>query len=260
MSVRVTDIEDENELQTLLFKNPEAIEQGMKFIAKEVGAHNKRRIDLLGHDAKGSLVIVELKIEAGEGLLTQILDYADFAYRHFRVLIERFPKLQVKKRFDPNDDIRLIVVAKGFDEIFRRVVPHVEWEIELFKFQAFETKDGLKALVCVQEGVPNLPHLPREKPKTELDYLDYITDDDAREAANSLLKYLESFEDVSMSLTQDYIGFKRRRNFAAIYPRRKNCLLWYRDAKHDWEIRITSIEDIDGELKDNLKAAYESSV
>lgn len=260
MSIKKVDVKDEKELQSLLFQNPGAIEEGMKFIAKEVPAHGNRRIDLLGQDAEGLLVIVELKLEAHENLLVQILDYADFAFRHFRILFERFPELQTKKDFDPNEDIRVMVVAEGFAEVFLRAAAHVAWEIEAFKYQAFETDDGTKSVICVQEDIPELPYFPREEPLTETTHLDYIKDDKARMAADQLLEFLRTFDGVEVVPTQYYLGFKRKRNFASIRTRRSYFYLWYKDASaEEWEIKITSPDDISQKLKDDLTGAFETA-
>lgn len=260
MVIKKVDVENEKELQQLLFENPSAIEEGLKFIAKEVPAHGKKRIDLLGQDEDGLLVIVELKIEAQEDLLVQILDYVDFAFRHFRILFERFPELEEKSDFDPFDDIRVMVVAENFDEVFRRVAAHVEWEIEAFKFQAFETEDGIKSIICLQEDIPELPYFPREDPISEASHLDYIRDDKARLAADKILEMVNAFEGVEIVPTQYYLAFKRKRNFAAIRTRRNYFYLWYRDSNaEEWEEKITSPDDISEKLKEELEDAFEAA-
>lgn len=260
MPIRKVDVKDEKELQSLLFQNPGAIEDGLRFIAKEVPAHGNKRIDLLGQDAEGLLVIVELKLEARENLLAQVLDYVDFAFRHFRIIFERYSELQTKKDFDPYDDIRVMVVAEDFDEVFRRVTPHAIWEIEAFKYQAFETEDGAKSIVCVQEDIPGLPYFPREEPSTEASHLDYIKDDKAREAADQLVEVLKAFEKVEIVPTQYYLAFKRKRNFASISTRRSYFYLWYKDASNeDQEVKISSPDDVSSQLKEKLAEAFEAA-
>ena len=260
MVIEKVDVENEKELQQLLFENPGAIENGLRFIAKEVPAHGNRKIDLLGQDEDGSLVIVELKLEAHEDLLVQVLDYADFAFRHFRILFERFPELKAKDDFDPYDDIRVMVVAENFDEVFRRVASHVERELEAFKYQAFETEDGTKSIICIQEDIPELPYFPREELISEASHLDYIRDEKARLAANQLLEFLKALGSVEVVPTQYYLGVKHKRNFAVIRTRRNYFYVWYRDSStQEWEMRINTPDDITEKLEIDLKDAFEAT-
>lgn len=260
MVIKKVDIKDEKELQDLLFKNPEAIEEGMEFVAKEVLAHDNRRIDLLGFDSKGSLVAVELKIEATEDSVIQLLDYADFAYRHFRILAERYSDLKLMKEFDPASNIRIMVVAENFNHIFKRIVPHTDWEIEAFRFQAVKTESGEKSIICLSEEIPELPYLPEEKPLTISYHLDYITNDEARESAEILIDYVKSLGEIEIVPTQSYIGFKKKRGFASIYTRRSYITLWHRDENDDeWQTRVDSPEDINDDLKEAIAEAYEAA-
>lgn len=258
MEIRKIDVQDEKELQDLLYRNPSAIEEGLIFVAKEVQAHGNRKIDLLGQDRKGQLVIVELKIDAAEDVIVQILDYADFAWRNFRLLFERYSDLDAQQDFDPEEHIRLFVVAGSFTNAFRRIVPHTGWEIEAYRYQGIEVGEKEKALVCVQENIPTVTSYALGKPIDIEHHIDYITDEDAKEATEELVRYISEFDNVEVVPTKRYIAFKRKRNFAGITTRRNYSTLWYREEKSDgWEVQIESIDDIDSELRKSIRKAYE---
>lgn len=69
----------ERDLQRMLLDQPEVLEEGLLIIAEEFGnwEDSKRRIDLLGLDADGNLVVVELKRGyTGEHMDLQAMRYA----------------------------------------------------------------------------------------------------------------------------------------------------------------------------------------
>jgi hypothetical protein len=70
---------ERRDLQALLRDNPEVIDPGLMIISEEFEEwdESKRRIDLLGLDKQGKLVVIELKvIPGGEHMELQALRYA----------------------------------------------------------------------------------------------------------------------------------------------------------------------------------------
>jgi len=82
----------------LYFSNPDLIEKGFKPLFKEFGAGNWRRIDILGTDQNGNLVVVEIKTGKVEGVEKQVKKYRSGLNALFHAL-----KLQVP--------IRIIIIT-----------------------------------------------------------------------------------------------------------------------------------------------------
>jgi RecB family endonuclease NucS len=70
-------LEKERELESLVTKNPDQIEEGLVFLDHQLKAASKF-IDVLCADQNGILVVLELKIGEDEGILTQALEYYDY--------------------------------------------------------------------------------------------------------------------------------------------------------------------------------------
>ena len=259
MPVRNMDVKNEDDLKDLLFNNPESIELGLKFIKREALAHGQRRIDLLGSDKNGRLVVAEAKLYGSGDLLPQILDYADFAYKHFRILKERHPDLELKSDFNPSTDIRLVVIAAEFDDVFLRIINHVKPDIEVYRFQSFEMGEGIRGVTNIRAYVPQmLLHSEQDTP-TEEKHIDYIADEKARNAAKAVADWFRKLEGVQVVPTQTYLGFKVKRGFAAIYSTRAYFHVWFRIVNDEYSVTLNSIDDFNDELKESLLAAHKSA-
>lgn len=265
MKIKKIDVRNEADLRSLILSNPDAIEEGITFVPSEVFAHGKRRIDLAGTDKSGSLVIVELKDEeADDEAIWQIVDYADYIFRHFRSLFEQHPTLKTDS-FNPYENLRVIVIATDFDETFKRIVPHIWWEIEAFKYQAIQVDKDTRDIVCLPVDIPDLPYDYTESPPTIDSHLEYITKDLAREAAQNIINHLQSKENVIVVPTQSALVFKKAEqwNFVILRTYRNFLRLWYRYTDENGETleseeKIESVDEISDDLKEKIQLAYDS--
>ncbi|MXX36651.1 MAG: DUF91 domain-containing protein [Gemmatimonadetes bacterium] len=78
LEIKRTEFAQEKDLQRLLRDKPEAIERGLFIVAEEYSnwAESSRRIDLLGLDKEGNIVVVELKRDKGTFMDLQAIRYA----------------------------------------------------------------------------------------------------------------------------------------------------------------------------------------
>ena len=78
LEIKRTEFAQEKDLQRLLRDKPEAIERGLFIVAEEYSnwAESSRRIDLLGLDKEGNIVVVELKRDKGPFMDLQAIRYA----------------------------------------------------------------------------------------------------------------------------------------------------------------------------------------
>jgi len=256
MSIKKIKLQNEPELKALLIENLGAIEEGMIFIASEVNAHENKRIDILAQDKNDTIVVIELKLFSDSNVLVQILDYGDFAYRHYSTLFNRYPTMK-KDNFDP-DNIRLVIIAEDFSSDLLRVIPYIDWEIEVYKFQAFTLKDE-KSLLCLPVEIEPLPPYEKEEIRTVDRLLEYITNDVAKEAAKEVLKYCESLGAIQIEPTKEYIACKvHGKNFMTINPRRQYFHVDYRDPKDGlWYYdTVNSKEEFTQEVKKSLLESF----
>ena len=78
LEIKRTEFAQEKDLQRLLRDKPEAIERGLFIVAEEYSnwEDSGRRIDLLGLDKEGNIVVVELKRDEGPFMDLQAIRYA----------------------------------------------------------------------------------------------------------------------------------------------------------------------------------------
>ena len=98
---------ERNHLQRMLRDQPDVLEERLLIISEEFGdwQDSKRRIDLLGIDAAGRLVVIELKRgESGELMDLQAIRYAAMvANMTFQQTVATY-QAYLEKRADPEDD------------------------------------------------------------------------------------------------------------------------------------------------------------
>lgn len=265
--IKKIDFSDEKKLRGFLLDHPDAIEKGLTIIKDEAYLRGKNRVDILGQDKKGKIVLIELKaVEADSDTFVQILDYADFVYRNYRLVYEKLKKLEKPSDFDPSNDIRLLVIAPRFNDSFLRLSQHSKLEIEPIRYIALEPAEGAKGFTFIPEVTPELPHTTMVETWDISDHVDWITDDSARKAIDKLLGELNQFENVTIEPTQKYLSVKKNKvyQFAQIYTRRNHSQIWYkRFDESGWEwfgIKLYSPSDLKQEVFDRLKESSELCV
>ena len=101
----------EKDLEELVRKYPEYIEQGLKYVD-----HQKRTdrgpLDVLFVDSGKALVVAELKVVEDDSMLVQGIDYYDYITRNIEGLARAYRTKSIS--IDPTQRPRLFLVAPSF--------------------------------------------------------------------------------------------------------------------------------------------------
>ena len=101
----------EKDLEELVRKYPEYIEQGLKYVD-----HQKRTdrgpLDVLFVDSGKALVVAELKVVEDDSMLVQGVDYYDYITRNIEGLARAYRTKSIS--IDPTQRPRLFLVAPSF--------------------------------------------------------------------------------------------------------------------------------------------------
>src|SRR5260370_42424349 len=136
------EIEQERELENLVIKNPEQIEEGLTFLTHQQQVSGGF-IDVLCVDKDGIVVVIELKISDDEGILLQALHYYDYVSLNKAAIANQFSSTwKINLREDP----RIILIAPEFSERLRKACKYILPELALLQFRHLKTSSGEKGL------------------------------------------------------------------------------------------------------------------
>ena len=171
-------VKERGDLQRLLRDKPEAIEPGLFIVAEEFGhwEESRRRIDLLGLDREGNLVVIELKRNEDVFMDLQAIRYAalvspltfnDLVEAHQDYLSSRKIAEESRTRLlsflekEPDDDVeigskpRVILVAQGFStELTTAVIWLIDQGLDIKCVQASPYRLAEELLIDVGQVIP----------------------------------------------------------------------------------------------------------
>jgi len=151
MPSKIEEVEvSEKELEDLLNEDPEAIEEGMRILGRQIKT-DSGILDVLAVDMDGVLTIIELKNEIDDGQLDQGLRYYDWARTNIQLISQSF------KEVDAEEEPRLILIAPAFSENLKRVVKYVNANLNLFEYHVIKTPDGQRYVLCHQVEIIEPP-------------------------------------------------------------------------------------------------------
>ncbi len=238
----------EGQLEELVCRAPDLIEDGLRFLDHQV--HTDRGpLDVLLVDSGGALVVVELKVVVDEEMLTQGLDYYDYVARN----LDGFTRAYHDKSINARQEPRLLLVAPAFSPL---LLNHLKWltiQPELFSVQILEFPDEPDSLTPVYKEVI-APVLPQRVESYSFDDIyNYITDTNIRSLAKALVSQVQAWDSgrIEVDPIQDALSIKRSgRILAYLYPRRKFFMVGYYDDDGNWPMdKITSQEELDATLR-----------
>ena len=119
-TVRQLNVRIEAQLEQMLIENPAAIEDGLQILENQVPA-SRRFIDLLAAEGEGAPVVIELKRDSDDRILTQALEYYDFV----RDNAERFSRIRPDRGINPRVEPRLILVAGEYSSTISAAARYV---------------------------------------------------------------------------------------------------------------------------------------
>lgn len=135
------EVKDIGDLEKLVAENVEGIESGLKVIDSRLLLGNAA-IDLVGLDAKGSLVLIALDFTADEGLLLRVMDACSWCLEYPDTFRRLYPMAQISPGRPPRI---LFIVERLTDSFMRRIKQLSFLEIDCLEFRHLEV-NGASAL------------------------------------------------------------------------------------------------------------------
>ena len=254
MRIEKIPLENETELETLIVRNLDVIETGLKLISHQVRT-GSGIIDILCSDADNRLTVIELKVKESDRVLLQALTYHDWVNENALAIKEMFPKA---REVDAGKSPRLILVAPRFSEDLMKAVKYFEPQIDLVEWEYLRSPSGEKGLYCRPIEVEEPERIV--EPLTTEDHITYIIDDDTRELfKNTIGRIKDIGKDVDVTPTKFRLAFKYRgRNFAILRRRRNLFRVETKGESGEWERSgdIKTEKDLTLELFNRIEEAY----
>src|SRR4249920_2620845 len=111
------EVKDIGNLERLVADNIDGVEPGLKVVDSRL-LLGQAAIDLVGLDAKGSLVLIALDFSADEGLLLRVMDAYSWCLEYPDTLRRLYPMAQV---LTPRPPRILFIVERLTDSFLRRI-------------------------------------------------------------------------------------------------------------------------------------------
>jgi predicted transport protein len=218
----------EKGLQGLIEKNL-AVLFGVRFVAPEfsTGQKHRGRIDTLGLDQDGSAVIVEYKLTHNDNVINQGLFYLDWLMDH-RGDFELAARSVLGEVDVAWSAPRLILLAQSFSRYDQYAVNRISDQIELWTYTLYEG-GLLQVEMLSSDEVPDpkakspspLPSPPTKArvPKAEYDLAHHTKKMSPTTIALFELmrsSILDLGEDISERFMNQYVGYRRLKNFCEI--------------------------------------------
>lgn len=140
-TLKKLEVKEIGDLEKLVAENVEGIEPGLKVIDSRL-LLGHAAIDLVGLDAKGSLVLIALDFTADEGLLLRVMDAYSWCLEYPDTIRRLYPTAQVSAGRPPRI---LFIVERLTDPFMRRIKQLSFLEIDCLEFRHLEV-NGASAL------------------------------------------------------------------------------------------------------------------
>lgn len=214
----------EKDVQDIVESNLEVI-FAVKFVYHEfpTGAKHRGRIDTLGLDEDGSPVILEYKRFSSENIINQGLFYLDWLMDHrgdFELAAFKALGDTIKVVWDQP---RLILLAEGFSRYDQYAVNRIDERIELWTYTVYQG-DLLRIERMDTEDVPATKTKKGASPKQAKKPSGFnLNHHLAKMGPNSQALFdqlqqqiLALGDDVTERFMNQYIGYRRLKNFAEV--------------------------------------------
>ncbi len=232
----------ESQLEDFIRQDAGVIEEGLAYVDHQSITDAKGRLDVLLVDSGKSLVLAELKVVQDDGMLMQVIDYYDFVCKN----IEAYARLYPAHEINPKQQVRLLLVAPVFSQTLINRCKWINAPISLFEFVCLKFEgDNDRALVFSEQPIPAPPKVLAI---TQIeDHLNYITDQDVRKKASSLLAEIKTWNPgISIDPVQSGVSIKiNGKVFAAFSALRKFYRLATENTEKTWtDYKISSDNDL----------------
>lgn len=142
LTFKKLEVHDIGDLQQLVAENVEGIESGLTVIDSRV-LLGQAAIDLVGIDAKGTLVLMALGHSADEHLLLRVMDAYSWCLEYPDTIHRLYPMAQVSSSEPPR--VLFIVGQRPSDAFVRRIKQLSSTEVDCYKWCHLEV-NGVSAL------------------------------------------------------------------------------------------------------------------
>lgn len=232
----------ERDIQDLVESNLESI-FGVRFVAREysTGARHGGRIDTMGLDQDGSPVIIEYKKATNPTVMIQGLFYLDWLLDH-RGDFELAARTQLGNDVEVMwDQPRLILLAEGFNKYDHYAVNRIDGRIELWTFTFY--KDDYLRVDRVESDEAAADKPKRSKKSTaklpapaalSLDHHLAKMSAQSKDLFDSLREQILVLgDDVTERFMNQYVGYRRQKNFVEIVGQKKGLNVFVDGPVHD---------------------------
>lgn len=258
MKIKESTINSELELEDLLFREPETIEEGFRLLTRQPRTSPKlSRLDLLGVDSEGTLTVVELKIREEDEQVIQALEYFDWLMeRGIHFFRDHFSFKDIELTTP-----RIILIAPHFSERTKVTCKYLsdDIDIDLRRYVCYQI-DNQKEVKLVEELIPERGEI--EQPPPDLPKLaSYITADKVRDAftkSHDLIRAMDSgVTDSLLPYRANY--WYRSMKFAQMSPTRDSFWLeWKQEKGAKWGYKkIKSLKESRRIIDSDVRKALE---
>lgn len=219
----------EKDVQNVVEANLEPI-FGVRFVATEfsTGTKHRGRIDTLGLDQDGSPTIVEYKKATNPNVMNQGLFYLDW-------LLDHRGDFELAARTQLGNDVdvvwtqpRLILLAEGYNKYDHYAVNRIDGRIELWTYTFY---DGgyLRVERVESEETPSQKAKSTKPLRTGGKQAEYTLEQHHAKMSDESQKLFEILreqilalgDDVSERYMNQYIGYRRQKNFVEIVGQKR---------------------------------------
>lgn len=174
----------EAELEDLLIKDLDDIEEGLTLLGHQIPAGNIGTLDILAVDDEGIITVLELKVEEKDTQLFQGIRYLDWATSNLLLIAQTYKK-EKGVDIDTNYYPRLVLIAPSYSERLKTVVKYICPYVNLYEYNIIKYKN-IKKVLCreVDYGEIEFP----EEPPTIKGHMEYINDLDVRQILTDAIK------------------------------------------------------------------------
>jgi predicted transport protein len=235
--LRAESVDIEKSLQSLMEQHLESF-LGVRFVATEyvTGRAHGGRIDTLGLDDNNCPVIIEYKRALNENVISQGLFYLDWLMDHqgeFTLQVQRTLGAEWAEKIDWSGP-RLLCIAGDFTRYDEYAVLQIPRNIELLRYRRYGGDLLLLELVRASNMVPNqrssnASDAAKEKQPAGGTAGTGVEPKALQDVWESLKAFLLALgDDVQMKELEQYVAFRRLKNFACVKLHRRDLQVWAR--------------------------------
>lgn len=155
MVLKEAKISDEAELESLLVKDPNQIEENFKIITYRRQTSRLKRLAFLGVNSEGILTLIELKVTSDENQLKQALEYYDWLMEQGIDWIADAYKERLQGVILKEHMPQIFLIAPDFDDKLVKEAKYLRADIKLrlFRYLALEI-NGNKEIKVIETPIP----------------------------------------------------------------------------------------------------------